>query len=450
MNGLNSISPIDGRYRKTCEPLRAYFSEHALVRYRVLVEIEYFIALCQIPLPPLANLNKNDYEKIRQISGGFSENDAVAVKHIEKTTNHDIKAVEYFVKEAFDKAGYSHYKELVHFGLTSQDVNNTALPLSIRYAMQDVMLPALHELLDMLRKLSNDYLDLPMLARTHGQAASPSTLGKELRVFYERIDYQVKQLGSLPIPAKFGGATGNFNAHYVAYPEVDWLDFAEDFTASLGLARSPVTTQIDHYDKLSALFDCMKRICTIIIDLDRDLWSYISMDYFKQKIKAGEVGSSAMPHKVNPIDFENSEGNAGIAIALFEHLAAKLPISRLQRDLTDSTVMRNIGVAFAHMLIAVKASVRGLNKVLVNKEKIEKDLENNYAVIAEAIQSILRTINYPNPYEALKELTRTNKAITKAGIIQFIDGLNIPETEKDRLRQITPFNYTGIIPKKLE
>ena len=450
MNGLNSISPIDGRYRKTCEPLRAYFSEQALIRYRVFIEIEYFIALCQLPLPSLTGFNENDYEKVRQIFKDFSEKDAKAVKQIERTTNHDIKAVEYFVKEAFEKAGYGGYKEFIHFGLTSQDVNNTAIPLSLKDALQDVILPALQELLDILKKMSNEHLDLPMLARTHGQAASPTTLGKELRVFYERLDYQVKELTNLPIPAKFGGATGNFNAHHVAYPNINWPQFADGFTASLGLARSPVTTQIDHYDKLSALFDCMKRICTIIIDLDRDLWSYISMDYFKQKIKPGEVGSSAMPHKVNPIDFENSEGNAGIAIALFEHLAAKLPISRLQRDLTDSTVMRNIGVAFAHTLIGVKASARGLDKVLVNIEKIEEDLENNYLVIAEAIQSILRTIDYPNPYEALKELTRTNKAITKEDIIQFIDSLDITEAEKDRLRRITPFNYTGIIPKKQE
>ena len=447
MSTLLNIGPVDGRYAKVTAPLQDYFSEQALIRYRVFIELEYFIALSEIPLPQLDHLTINDHNKIRAIFNNFSAKDASEVKNIEKTTNHDIKAVEYFVKQRLIDAGYDQLKEFVHLGLTSQDINNTAIPLSLKEAMEAVIIPAFDELLNTLYGIAREHLSVPMLARTHGQAASPTTMGKEVLVFYERLKNQLEELTSLPYPAKFGGATGNFNAHHVAYPDVDWVSFANGFTASLGLTRSQTTTQIDHYDRLSAILDCLKRLCVIIVDMDRDFWTYISLDYFKQKITPGEVGSSAMPHKVNPIDFENSEGNAGIAIALFEHLSAKLPVSRLQRDLSDSTAIRNIGVAIAHLLISIKASSRGLNKLNLNKEKIDQDLEANYAVVAEAIQTMLRTLDYPAPYEALKALTRSDKPAGKKEITEFIDTLDIPEKEKEWLRKVTPFNYTGIIPK---
>ncbi len=447
MSTLLNIGPVDGRYAKVTAPLQDYFSEQALIRYRVFIELEYFIALSEIPLPQLDHLTINDHDKIRAIFNNFSAKDASEVKNIEKTTNHDIKAVEYFVKQRLVEAGYDQLKEFVHLGLTSQDINNTAIPLSLKEAMEAVIIPAFDELLNTLYGIAREHLSVPMLARTHGQAASPTTMGKEVLVFYERLKNQLEELTSLPYPAKFGGATGNFNAHHVAYPDVDWVSFANGFTASLGLTRSQTTTQIDHYDRLSAILDCLKRLCVIIVDMDRDFWTYISLDYFKQKITPGEVGSSAMPHKVNPIDFENSEGNAGIAIALFEHLSAKLPVSRLQRDLSDSTAIRNIGVAIAHLLISIKASSRGLKKLNLNKEKIDQDLEANYAVVAEAIQTMLRTLDYPAPYEALKALTRSDKPAGKKEITEFIDTLDIPEKEKEWLRKVTPFNYTGIIPK---
>jgi len=447
MSHLNNISPVDGRYAKVTAPLQAFFSEQALIKYRVDVEVEYLIALATIPLPQLRHLSTHDHEIIRAAFANFTAKDATEVKNIEKITNHDIKAVEYFVKNRLQDAGYDSIKEFVHFGLTSQDINNTAIPLSFKDAMQNVVMPALNDLLETLLNIGRNHLSVPMLARTHGQAASPTTMGKEVLVFYDRLKNQLKELAGLHYPAKFGGATGNFNAHHVAYPAVDWVDFANRLTDSLGLTRSQITTQIDHYDGLSAIFDCLKRICTILIDLNRDFWTYISLDYFKQKIVPGEVGSSAMPHKVNPIDFENSEGNAGIAIALLEHLAVKLPISRLQRDLSDSTVIRNIGVAVAHLLIGIKASIGGLNKLKLNKEKIDQDLVANYSVVAEAIQTILRTLDYPKPYESLKALTRLDKPAGKKEITDFINHLDIPEQEKQRLREITPFNYTGIIPK---
>lgn len=447
MSTLLNIGPVDGRYAKVTAPLQTYFSEQALIRYRVFIELEYFIALSEIPLPQLSHLTIDDHKKIRAIVTNFSASDAGEVKNIEKTTNHDIKAIEYFVKQRLADAGYDNLKEFVHFGLTSQDINNTAIPLSMKESMEAVIIPAMDELLATLHGIAREHLTVPMLARTHGQAASPTTMGKEILVFYERLKNQLDELANLPYPAKFGGATGNFNAHHVAYPDIDWIGFANRFTAAMGLTRSQTTTQIDHYDRLSAILDCLKRLCVILIDLDRDFWTYISLDYFKQKITAGEVGSSAMPHKVNPIDFENSEGNAGIAIALFEHLSAKLPVSRLQRDLSDSTAIRNIGVAIAHMLIGIRASIRGLNKLLLNKEKIDQDLEENHAVVAEAIQTVLRTIDYPAPYEALKTLTRSDKPAGKEEIAEFINKLDIPEKEKERLRKITPFNYTGIIPK---
>ncbi len=450
MDALHNISPVDGRYHKTTATLKNYFSEYALIKYRVVVEVEYFIALCRIPLPTLKNITDDDLDKISGIARDFSESDAIEVKNIEQTTNHDIKAVEYFIKHRFDSLGLAAYGEFVHFALTSQDINNTAIPLSLKEAIEEVMIPSLEELKNALALMGNEHLEVPMLARTHGQPASPTTVGKEILVFYQRLENQLNDLKSLPVPAKFGGATGNFNAHHVAYPLINWIDFADRLTQSLGLKRSQITTQVDHYDRLSAIFDCLKRLCTIIIDMDRDFWSYISMNYFKQKIKPDEVGSSAMPHKVNPIDFENSEGNAGIAVALFEHLAAKLPVSRLQRDLTDSTVIRNIGLACAYMLIATKSSIRGLKKLSLNKETIDADLESNYLVVAEAIQTILRTLNYEKPYEALKVLTRKHQKITKTDIVDFINELDIPEKEKDRLSKITPFNYTGIIPGKTE
>jgi len=442
---LNAISPIDGRYRSKVERLAPYFSEEALIKYRVLVEIEYFIALCEIPLPQLADFNTNLFEDLRAIYKNFSAKDASKIKDIEAVTNHDVKAVEYFIKEQFDALNISQYKEFIHFGLTSQDINNTAIPLSIKEAMNDVYVPDYFELLKKLETLSDEWKAIPMLARTHGQPASPTRLGKEIAVFVVRLKEQFNLLNDIPSAAKFGGATGNFNAHHVAYPTIDWKTFGGQFVQEkLGLQHSFPTTQIEHYDHMAALFDCLKRINTIIIDLDRDVWTYVSMDYFKQKIKKGEVGSSAMPHKVNPIDFENSEGNLGIANAIFEHLSAKLPVSRLQRDLTDSTVLRNVGVPFGHTLIGFASTLKGLNKLLLNESKFNQDLENNWAVVAEAIQTILRREGYPNPYEALKGLTRTNEAITQNSIANFIDTLDVADMIKTELKAITPSNYTGI------
>ena len=446
---LNAISPVDGRYSKQTAALANFFSEKSLIRYRVQVEIEYFIALCELPLPQLANFNKNIYHNLREIYTRFTDEDALLVKDIEKTTNHDVKAVEYFIKKHFDNLGLDAYKEFVHFGLTSQDINNTAQPLSIKEAHEQLMTVAMNELIVVLNEKIVAWADVPMLARTHGQPASPTLLGKEINVFFERILNQLSTFITIPFSAKFGGATGNFNAHHVAYPQIDWVDFANNFVNdTLGLDRLQTTTQIEHYDNLAALFDCYKRINTILIDLCRDCWTYISMDYFKQQLKAGEVGSSAMPHKVNPIDFENAEGNFGIANALFEHLSAKLPISRLQRDLTDSTVCRNIGVPFAHTIIGLKSLIRGLNKLILNEDAINKDLENNWAVVAEAIQTILRREAYPNPYEALKDLTRTNQKITKETMQAFIEGLNLSDEIKAELKQITPQNYVGIFNKQ--
>lgn len=445
LNSLSAISPVDGRYRHVAKTLEDFFSEAALIRYRVLVEVEYFIALCQLPLPQLHNFNEELYDELRTLYLNFTLDDAKAIKSIEKITNHDVKAVEYFLKEKFDKLGLKDQKEFIHFGLTSQDINNTAIPFSIKEAMTEVMYPLLHEIIEKLKGLVNEWKDVPMLARTHGQPASPTRLGKEIHVFVERIEQQINQLRNIPYSAKFGGATGNMNAHHIAYPQIDWVTFANDFVnRKLGLNRSQYTTQIEHYDNLAAFFDAFKRINNILIDLDRDMWTYISMDYFKQKIKKDEVGSSAMPHKVNPIDFENSEGNLGIANALFEHLAAKLPISRLQRDLTDSTVLRNIGVPLAHSLIAYKSLLKGLDKLILNKEAIDNDLEDNWAVVAEAIQTILRRENYPNPYEALKALTRTNEGINKNTIASFIEGLDVKKEVKEELKRITPGNYTGV------
>lgn len=444
---LNAISPIDGRYRSKTVSLSSYFSEEALIRYRVLVEVEYFIALCELPLPQLKGIDKGVFEKLRKICREFDHNCALQVKEIEKTTNHDVKAVEYFIKNAFDQLGLEKYKEFIHFGLTSQDINNTAIPLSAKEAFEDVYLPSLISVIGKLKELSTEWASVPMLARTHGQPASPTRLGKEIKVFVERLEEQLRLLFNIPFAAKFGGATGNFNAHNVAYPKQDWRKFGVDFVeGTLGLKHSFPTTQIEHYDHFAAFFDALKRINTILIDLDRDMWTYVSMDYFKQKIKQGEIGSSAMPHKVNPIDFENSEGNLGIANAIFEHLSAKLPLSRLQRDLTDSTVLRNIGVPMGHTLIAIEATLKGLNKLLLNAEKFEEDLEKNWAVVAEAIQTILRREGYPNPYEALKDLTRTNTAINREAIHTFIGSLNISNEIKKELRQITPANYLGINP----
>ena len=445
LNALNAISPIDGRYSSKTKSLSAYFSEEALIKYRVRVEIEYFIALCEIPLPQLSSFDSSKFETLRKIYTDFSTADAQEIKEIEKTTNHDVKAVEYFIKKAFDALGISEFKEFIHFGLTSQDINNTAIPLSIKEAMNDVYVPQYFELVEKLDVLTLEWSDIPMLARTHGQPASPTRLGKEIMVFVTRLKEQFNLLNDIPSAAKFGGATGNFNAHLVAYPSIDWKAFGQKFVQEkLGLQHSFPTTQIEHYDHLAALFDGLKRINTIILDLDRDFWTYVSMDYFKQKIKTGEVGSSAMPHKVNPIDFENSEGNLGIANAFFEYLSAKLPVSRLQRDLTDSTVLRNVGVPFAHTIIAFQATLKGLNKLLLNKEKFEQDLENNWAVVAEAIQTILRRESYPNPYEALKGLTRTNEKINKNSIANFIDTLEVSDEIKNELKQISPSNYTGI------
>jgi len=445
LNALTAISPVDGRYRRVSKDLATYFSEYALIRYRVRVEIEYFIALCEIPLPQLEKIDKATYPLLRAIYTEFSEEDALAIKEIEKITNHDVKAVEYFIKEQFDTLKLEQYKEFIHFGLTSQDINNTSVPLSLKEAVEEKYLPQLETVVAKLQTLAQGWKNIPLLARTHGQPASPTRMGKEIEVFSTRIQRQVAQLKNIPFSAKFGGATGNFNAHVVAYPKHDWLAFGNHFVNNiLGLDRSHPTTQIEHYDNLASLFDAMKRINNILLDLDRDIWTYISMDYFKQKIKEGEVGSSAMPHKVNPIDFENSEGNIGIANALLEHLSAKLPVSRLQRDLTDSTVLRNIGVPFAHTTIALGSLLRGLNKLIIREDNIEKDLEKNWAVVSEAIQTILRREGYPKPYEALKGLTRTNAAITKTSISQFIDTLSISAHLKEELKAITPQNYTGI------
>jgi adenylosuccinate lyase len=442
---LNAISPIDGRYRNKISKLADFFSEEALIKYRVRVEIEYFIALCEIPLPQLANFNRNLFDDLRKIYKNFNTEDAQKIKDIEGITNHDVKAVEYFIKEKFDTLGLQKHKEFIHFGLTSQDINNTAIPLSIKEAMNEVYVPSYLKVLERLEELVIEWGDVSMLARTHGQPASPTRLGKEINVFVARLQEQFNLLTNIPNAAKFGGATGNFNAHKVAYPTIDWKHFGSQFVEDiLGLQHSFPTTQIEHYDHMAALFDTLKRINTIIIDLDRDFWTYVSMDYFKQKIKAGEVGSSAMPHKVNPIDFENSEGNLGLANAIFEHLSAKLPVSRLQRDLTDSTVLRNIGVPFGHTMIAFSATLKGLNKLLLNKEKFEQDLENNWAVVAEAIQTILRREGYPNPYEALKGLTRTNEKINQISIANFIDTLDVSSEIKVELKAITPSNYTGI------
>ena len=444
-NSLQAISPIDGRYASKTACLIPYFSEEALIRYRVQVEIVYFIALIELDLPQLSDFDRNLFPELRKLYLDFTVQDAVKVKETEKVTNHDVKAVEYFIKDKFEELNISKYREFIHFGLTSQDINNTAVPLSLKDAFHNVYVPSLMEIKNKIEELSITWKDVAMLARTHGQPASPTRLGKELEVFVVRIKEQFDLMNNIKNAAKFGGATGNFNAHKVAFPDVDWKEFGKKFVeGTLGLHYSFPTTQIEHYDHLAALFDALKRINTILIDLDRDIWSYVSMDYFKQKIKEGEVGSSAMPHKVNPIDFENSEGNLGIANALFEHLSAKLPISRLQRDLTDSTVLRNIGVPIGHTLIAFQATLKGLNKLLLNETKFAQDLENNWAVVAEGIQTILRREGYPNPYEALKGLTRTNERINKTSMANFIETLEVPESVKREMRNITPDNYTGI------
>ena len=443
---LTAISPIDGRYRSKAEALADYFSEFALIKYRVLVEVEYFISLCELPLKQLKGIETSTFESLRNIYRNFSELDAQRIKDIESVTNHDVKAVEYFLKEEFDKlGGLEEYKEFIHFGLTSQDINNTSIPLSIKEALQQIYYPFVEELIEQLKVYAVDWSKIPMLAKTHGQPASPTRLGKEVMVFVYRLERQLAVLKACPVTAKFGGATGNYNAHHVAYPEYDWKAFGNHFVSSkLGLEREEYTTQISNYDSLSTIFDAMKRLNTIMIDMNRDFWQYISMEYFKQKIKSGEVGSSAMPHKVNPIDFENAEGNLGMANAILEHLAAKLPISRLQRDLTDSTVLRNVGVPFAHILIAIQSSLKGLRKLLLNEPVIYRDLDNCWSVVAEAIQTILRREAYPNPYEALKALTRTNQAITENSIKEFIENLDVNESIKQELRSITPHTYTGI------
>lgn len=442
---LTAISPIDGRYRNKTEKLADYFSEYALVKYRVRVEVEYFIALCELPLPQLKNIDKEVFPKLQSIVDDFSEEDASRVKETEKVTNHDVKAVEYFIKEKFDELGLEQYKEFIHFGLTSQDINNTSVPLSLKDALTDVYYPLLDELIVKLTSQAEAWADVAMLAKTHGQPASPTRLGKEIMVFASRLQAQLQLLRSVPLSAKFGGATGNYNAHTVAYPEYDWKAFGNKFVSEkLGLVREEWTTQISNYDNLAAVFDALKRIDTIMIDLNRDFWQYISMEYFKQKIKEGEIGSSAMPHKVNPIDFENAEGNLGIANAILEHLAGKLPVSRLQRDLTDSTVLRNIGIPMGHIVIAIQSTLKGLDKLLLNKEVLYRDLDNCWAVVAEGIQTILRREGYPKPYEALKALTRTNNAITAESIAEFIDELNVSDAVKDELRKITPHTYTGV------
>lgn len=442
---LNAVSPIDGRYRSKTKSLSPYFSEEALIKYRVLVEIEYFISLCELPLPQLSGVSSNLFDALRNLYKNFSTEDALWIKETEKTTNHDVKAVEYFIKDKFETLGLSQYKEFIHFGLTSQDINNTAIPLLTKQAFENIYLPSLVALIAKLKELGVEWKDISMLARTHGQPASPTRLGKEFLVFVERLEEQLRLLFNIPFAAKFGGATGNFNAHHVAYPHINWKKFGSTFVEqTLELQHSFPTTQIEHYDHFAAFFDALKRINTIIIDLDRDIWTYVSMDYFKQKIKEGEIGSSAMPHKVNPIDFENSEGNLGIANAVFEHLSAKLPLSRLQRDLTDSTVLRNIGVPIGHTLIAFEATLKGLNKLLLNKPKFADDLDKNWAVVAEAIQTILRRESYPNPYEALKELTRTNTIIDKMAIHNFIGTLAVSDEIKAELLLISPNNFVGI------
>ncbi len=442
---ITAISPIDGRYRSKTNELSNYFSEYALFKYRVQTEIEYFIALCKIPLPALADFDKNKFQALRNIYLSFSVEDAQEIKKIETTTNHDIKAVEYFVKNCFTELGIQKYKEYIHFGLTSQDINNTAVPLSIKGAHTNIVLPAVNELVSLINSRATEWENIPMLARTHGQPASPTKLGKEIFVFVERLQNQLAMLSKIPFSGKFGGATGNMNAHKVAYPNINWEDFATNFlNDELNISRQKTTTQIEHYDYLSAYFQNLGRINTILIDFSRDIWAYVSMDYFKQKIKKGEIGSSAMPHKVNPIDFENAEGNLGIANALLHHMAEKLPISRLQRDLTDSTVTRNIGTPIGHMLIAIKSLTAGINKLIINKSKISHDLDENWAVVAEAIQTILRRESYPNPYEALKDLTRTNNKITRTSIHEFIDGLSVSSEIKSELKLISPHNYTGI------
>ncbi len=444
MQALTAISPIDGRYRDKVDSLANYFSESALIRYRVMVEVEYFIALCELPLPQLRRFDHALFDNLKEIYLDFTVEDAQKIKDIEKVTNHDVKAVEYFIKERFDTLNLHEYKEFIHFGLTSQDINNTAVPCSFRDAIHDVYYPVIDELIAKLEELAEEWKDVPMLAKTHGQPASPTRLGKEIRVFVYRLTKQLELLKKVACSGKFGGATGNFNAHNVAYPEIDWTAFANKFlTEKLKIEREQYTTQISNYDNFAAVFDNLRRINNIVVDLDRDFWTYISMAYFKQKIKAGEVGSSAMPHKVNPIDFENSEGNLGIANAVLDHLSNKLPISRLQRDLTDSTVLRNIGVPLAHTIIAFKSTLKGLNKLIINKAAIEADLEDNWAVVAEAIQTILRREAYPNPYEALKALTRTNSKVTQASIAEFIDTLDISAELKEQLKQISPSNYTG-------
>lgn len=445
LSSLTAVSPIDGRYRSKCEKLYEFFSEYALIRYRVKVEVEYFIALCSIPLPPLSDINPDIFPRLRSIYETFSLSDAERIKEIESVTNHDVKAVEYFLKEKFDSMGLEKYKEFIHFGLTSQDINNTAVPMSVKDALTDAYIPELSKLVETLNSMALQWKDIPMLARTHGQPASPTRLGKEIKVFAYRLEKQIDLLKAVPISGKFGGATGNFNAHSVAFPRVEWKNFAANFLSeNLGIKREEFTTQISNYDNLAALFDALRRINTIIIDLDRDIWQYISMEYFKQRIKAGEVGSSAMPHKVNPIDFENSEGNLGMANAILTFLSTKLPVSRLQRDLTDSTVLRNVGVPLAHMLIALASTQKGLNKLILNQSAIENDLDEMWNVVAEGIQTILRRENYPNPYETLKQLTRINSKVTKETISDFIDSLNVSDAVKQELKQLSPSTYTGI------
>lgn len=444
MESLNAITPIDGRYRRQVEELSSYFSEAALIKYRVKVEVEYFIALCQLPLPQLKDVNPDSFEAMRNIYRNFSIEDAKEVKEIEKTTNHDVKAVEYFLKRHFEALGLDKHKEFIHFGLTSQDINNTSVPLSLKDCHTNSLLPKLKEVLAIIDDKAEQWKQIPMLAHTHGQPASPTLLGKEMKVFAYRLQEQLKYFENIPFAAKFGGATGNFNAHNIAFPQYNWVDFANNFCSSLGLKRSLFTTQIENYDNLAAYFDNLRRLNVILIDFCRDMWQYISMEYFKQKIKEGEVGSSAMPHKVNPIDFENAEGNLGMANAVLTHLSMKMPISRLQRDLTDSTVSRNIGVPVAHTLIALNSIIKGMNKIILNRAALEQDLENNWAVVAEALQTILRSLDYPNPYETLKALTRTNSKITKETISQFIDTLDVDDNTKQRMKAITPSNYVGV------
>ncbi len=445
LSSLTAISPIDGRYSSKTEKFRDYFSESALIKYRILIEVEYFISLCEASIPQLRNFPKTKFENLRKLYKDFSNDSAIRVKKIENVTNHDVKAVEYLIKEEFEKLGLSDFKEFIHFGLTSQDINNTAVPLSMKDAFDNIFFPELKKLTEKLKELSKEWKNVPMLARTHGQAASPTKLGKEILVFVERIENQITLLNNIPFSAKFGGATGNFNAHHVAYPKFNWVEFGNNFVNNkLGLKRQQTTTQIEHYDCLAALMDCIKRINNILIDLSRDIWTYISMDYFKQAIKKGEVGSSAMPHKVNPIDFENAEGNLLMANAVYEFLSSKLPISRLQRDLTDSTVLRNIGVPFSHNLISFSSLNKGFGKIVLNEEKIQKDLNENWAVCAEAIQTILRRESFPNPYEALKDLTRTNSVINEESITNFINGLEVSNEVKEELQKISPYNYTGI------